>query len=75
MKMKYLDASTLSKPVADGKYVENLYLPAQQAKLELLLTCLNFDPRVDAIVMVGGYLLVVQFILSVRSDARIHKLR
>ena len=54
MKMKYLDASTLSKPVAYGKYVENLYLPAQQAKLELLLWCLNFDPRADAIVMVGG---------------------
>ena len=36
MKMKYLDASTFSKPVAHGKYVDNLYLPAQQAKLELL---------------------------------------
>ena len=54
VKMKYLDASTLSKPVAYGKYVENLYLPAQQAKLELLPWCLNFDPRADAIVMVGG---------------------
>ena len=37
MKMKYLDASTFSNPVAYGKYVDNLYLPAQQAKLELLL--------------------------------------
>ena len=36
MKIKYLDASTFSKPVANGKYVDNLYLPAQQAKLELL---------------------------------------
>ena len=54
MKMKYLDASTFYKPVAYGKYVENLYLPAQQAKLELLPWCLNFDPRADAIVMVGG---------------------
>ena len=30
--MKYLDSSTFSKPVAYGKYVDNLYLPAQQAK-------------------------------------------
>ena len=36
MKMKYLDASTFSKPEAYEKYVDNLYLPAQQAKLELL---------------------------------------
>ena len=54
MKMKCLDASTFSKPVAYGKCVENLYLPAQQAKLELLPWCLDFDPRADAIVMVGG---------------------
>ena len=52
MKMKYLDASTFSKPEAYGKYVDYLYLPAQQAKLELLPWCLNFDPRADAI-MVG----------------------
>ena len=36
MKMKYLDASIFFKPVAYGKYVDNLYLLAQQAKLELL---------------------------------------
>ena len=33
--MKYLDASTFSKPVSYAKYVDSLYLPAQQAKLEL----------------------------------------
>ena len=34
--MKYLDASAFSKSEAYEKYVDNLYLPAQQAKLELL---------------------------------------
>ena len=48
--MKYLDASTFSKPVAYGKYVDNLYLPAQPTSQTWTTTLgLNFDPRADAI--------------------------